>query len=119
MQTQQIVKKRNYAVKEASHQPIGTGFKSNKKSRIGNGKKAVLQIPKPEFIEKATSGKLKVYENFSPVLDLNQGDSVLIPIRNSRMVFEQNKKERRLTGKEASVQTQAPIFDLNQISVTH
>ncbi|KAK4765157.1 hypothetical protein SAY86_026247 [Trapa natans] len=116
IQSKQTVKKINYAVKEASPQPIVTGFKSNKKTRIVNGKKSVLQNSEPQFIKKPATGKMKAHKNFSPVLNLDEGDSVLLPIRNSRMGYDLNKRERYPTGKEASLQAQARIFDLNQIS---
>ncbi|KAK4760673.1 hypothetical protein SAY87_005566 [Trapa incisa] len=58
--SKQIAKKRNYAVDEAS-----PGFKYNKKPQIANGKKAVLQKWEPQFIEKGTTGKMGVQENFT------------------------------------------------------
>lgn len=118
-QSKQIVKRRNYTAKEASAQPAGNGFKSKKKSQTGNGKKAVSQNPKPRFMGKAFTGKGTKYQNFSPVFDFNQGDLVPLPMRNSGLVFDLNLKERPQAEKEASMGTCAPIFDLNQISVTH
>lgn len=119
MQSKQSVKKRNHAAMDASLQPIASRLESSKKPRIGNGKKAVLQNSKPGFLEKAVTGRRMASQSFSPVFDWNQGDSVPIPSRNSGLVFDLNKKERPSTGKEAFAQPHAPIFDLNQISVTY
>ncbi|PKI52361.1 hypothetical protein CRG98_027287 [Punica granatum] len=111
MQSKQIAKKRNYPTKGAV-----TGFESNKKSRIGNTKKAASEIPKPRLTQKPAKGKGMAYREFSPVFDLNQGDVVSIPMLNSGSVFELNQKERPQSAKEASVLSRAPVFDLNQIS---
>lgn len=98
-----------------SHNVEATQYRKSKKEKV-NPKK-VAPLPNQFQRGKMYSKKKNIIPSQTlPVFDLDRNVSLLG--NNSFPVTEINQKESGFSGKAAVVQPRAPIFDLNQISVS-